>query len=218
MMHSAKQHPPFPSPSPTLSILFPFGPAATINSTNDLPHRGQGSIKNAHSLGHTASRGRPEAGREATPEPSCTFTLPDCKPSHVEVRKNHTFNPPPRDVLISVCVCLSGRDKGRRCESHVMGVLPAAKSMQGARWGVRCFWDPDKTKDTTQVDGERWKPQKWIQWDKNRCCQWAKMDKKIDETNWKLGWKELGPNSVGIPFSFFRSTVIVCMDTLNRTW
>lgn len=108
MMHSAKQHPPFPSPSPTLSILFPFGPAATINSTNDLPHRGQGSIKNAHSLGHTASRGRPEAGREATPEPSCTFTLPDCKPSRVEVRKNHTFKPPPppRDVLISVCVCV----------------------------------------------------------------------------------------------------------------
>lgn len=52
---------------------------------------------------------------------------------------------------------MRGRDKGRWCEcdSHVMGVLPAAKSMQGARWGVRCSWDPDKRKDTTGVDGAR---------------------------------------------------------------
>lgn len=117
--------PPFPSPSPSLSILFPFGPAATINPTNRLSHRGQGSIKNAHSLGHTASHGRPKAGRGTTPEPFCAFLLPDCKKNeakvtlhpgkeHREERENPTFNTP-RDVLISlsvcVCVCMFERER-----------------------------------------------------------------------------------------------------------
>lgn len=119
-LNSAEQHPPFPSPSPSLSILFPFGPAATINPTNHLSHPGQGSIKNAHSLGRTASHGRPKAGWGTTAEPLCRLPLPDCEMNeanvtlhpgkeHQEERENPTFNTP-RDVLISLsvraCVCV----------------------------------------------------------------------------------------------------------------
>lgn len=115
--------PPFPSPSPSPSILFPFGPAATINPTNHLSHWGQGSIRNAHSLGHTASHGRPKAGRGTT-ESFCAFLLPDCKMNEAKVtlhpgkeqreaRENPTFNTP-RDVLISLsvraCVCVWARE------------------------------------------------------------------------------------------------------------
>ena len=135
---------PFPSPSPSFSILFPFGPAATINPTNHLSHRGQGSIKNAHSLGHTASPGRPEAG--TTPEP---FLLPDCEMNkakvtlhpgkeHWEKTENPIFNTP-RDVLISecVCVCISGR------VSHMWWVYYRRPSQCRGPDGVWDVRDPD---------------------------------------------------------------------------
>lgn len=65
-----------------------------------------------------------------------------------------------------------------------MGVLPAAKSMQGASWGVRCSRDPDKTKETTDVDGERWK-----------CRKSRSGETKIDAGG-ELGCKYIGLHSV----------------------